>query len=102
MKVDQPAFKPAGAGSVNVAAGTVSANVQVQSGQNARHIRVANSGSVTVFVEFGTTNSTAASLTTSVPVLAGSVEIFSAPYEYAAAITASGTATVYFTPGEGM
>ena len=38
----------------------------------------------------------------SMPISAGAVEIFSAPYEFVAAITASGTAQLYFTPGEGL
>jgi hypothetical protein len=101
QNVNQPAFKPAPAGTVNIAAGTSTGNVQVQTGGEARHVRVFNSGAVIVFVEFGQSGVTA-STSTSAPVAPGSVEIFSSPYPYAAAITASSTATVYFTPGEGI
>lgn len=101
MKVDQPAFRPVAGATVNIAAGTTTASVAVNTGKTSKHIRVVNTGSVTVFVEFGESGVTA-SLATSIPILAGSAEIFGCPDEYVAAITASGTGTVYFTPGEGM
>lgn len=100
--INQPAFRPNSAATVNLNAGVASANVQVQTGNFSRHVRVFNSGANTAFVEFGTSNAVAASTTTSMPVAAGTVEIFSCPEPWVAAITGSGTALLYFTPGEGM
>lgn len=100
MHVDQPAFKPVPGTTVSLAATTVSASAQINPGKFSRHLRIVNTGSVTAFVEFG--ESGVAATTSAIPILAGSVEIFSVPDQYVAAITASGTAQMYFTPGEGM
>ena len=71
--------------------------------------RVINSGTVTVFMGYGTTasdatNNTAVVTTTgaSFPLLAGTDEILTfVPNAYFTGITSSGTASVYITPGDG-
>jgi hypothetical protein len=82
------------------------ARIQVHTG-NSKHIRVYNKGAVEVYLAFG-----ASGLLRSIPVVgtpalgmpipAGAVEIFTATVGYVAAITPSGTADLFFTPGEGM
>jgi len=72
--------------------------------------RIINSGSVTVFLGYGTSSSDASNnavvITTtglSFPLLAGTDEILSfVPNAYFTGITASGTANVYITPGDGL
>ena len=99
--VNQPAFRPDVAATVNLAATTASSRVQVQPSHQSRHVRIFNSGTVTVFIEAGDSTITA-SASTGMPIAAGTVEIISAPSGYIAAITSTGTATLYFTPGEGI
>jgi hypothetical protein len=102
MSVKQSAFRPHPAATVNLAAGVASANVQVQSGQNAGHVRIFNSGAVTVFIEIGNTSGITAAVATGCPIAPGTIEVIACPFQYVAAITASGAATLYFTPGEGI
>ena len=72
--------------------------------------RIINSGTVTVFLGYGTTSSEATNnavvvSTTgpSYPLLAGTDEILSfVPNAYFTGVTSSGTATVYITPGDGL
>jgi hypothetical protein len=66
-------------------------------------LRVANAGPNTVYVTWGIGAQTA-SVTTSVPVMSGTVEIFCKGFaDTVAAICASTqTATVYFSVGEGQ
>lgn len=72
--------------------------------------RVVNSGTVTAFLGAGpsaaeaATNSAVVTTTgNGVPLLPGAVEIFSFPPEwFFTASTASGTAAIYITPGEGL
>lgn len=72
--------------------------------------RIINSGSVTVFLGYGTSASDASNncavVTTtgpSFPLLAGTDEILTfVPNAYFTGITASGNATIYITPGDGM
>jgi len=72
--------------------------------------RIINSGSVTVFLGYGTasadaTNSAVVVTTTgpAYPILAGTDEILTfAPNAYFTGITGSSTAAVYITPGDGM
>lgn len=61
--------------------------------------RLFNSGSVTVFVEFG--SSTATATTSSMPVPAGLVEVVHTGVgsTHAAAITSAGSTTIYMTAG---
>ena len=72
--------------------------------------RIINSGSVTVFLGYGTTasdasNNAVAVTTTgaSFPLLPGTDEILTfVPNAYFTAITSTGTANIYVTPGDGM
>jgi len=72
--------------------------------------RIINSGSVTVFLGYGSdgasANSNAAIITTtgtSIPLLPGTDEVLSfVPNAYFTGITSTSNATVYVTPGDGM
>ena len=72
--------------------------------------RIINSGTVIVFLGYGTTaanaNTNATVVTTTspaFPLLPGTDEILTfAPNAYFTGITTSGTANVYVTPGDGM
>lgn len=98
MKANIPTFAPGNVTS-NVVASTTSATAAMDA--NALVVRVYNSGSVTAFIRFGRTTATAT--TSDMPLPPGAVETFSkGSYDVLAAITASGTATVYVTSGEGF
>jgi hypothetical protein len=64
--------------------------------------RIYNAGNVPVFVKWGSGTQTAT--TAAMPLAPGAVEVFGKldSWDNVAVITASGTATVYFTPGEGI
>ena len=72
--------------------------------------RIINSGSVTVFLGYGTASADAANNATVVtstgpayPLLAGTDEILSfVPNAYFTGITSSGSAAIYITPGDGL
>jgi hypothetical protein len=92
----------------NTAAPTAVQCVSTTLGGN--QYRIINSGSVTVFLGYGTSASDAANncaivSTTgaSFPLLAGTDEILTfVPNSYFTGITASSNATIYVTPGDGM
>ncbi len=96
-------FAPQGT-TKNITAATVSSNVALSVldvAPNSRNVRVFNSTSVIVFIEFGTSSSVAAVVATSMPIPPGGVETFNAPGEvtYVAGITGAGGGTCYFTEG---
>jgi hypothetical protein len=99
------AFLPQSQTTVNIAANNASQLVQlVSSSQVIQAVRAFNSGNVTVFVAFGS-NTVTANASTSMPIGTSlPAEVFSLPNgaTYAAAITSSGNATVFFTSGEGI
>lgn len=66
-------------------------------------VRLFNDGAQKVFVRFGTDNTVNAALT-DVPLAPGAVEVFKVQgnMTYLAAISASGTGTLYATLGEGV
>ena len=72
--------------------------------------RVINTGSITVFLGYGSTSAEAAnnavvvtSSQTAFPLLPSTDEILTfVPNAYFTAISASGTATIYITPGDGL
>ena len=72
--------------------------------------RVINTGTITVFLGYGTTSAEATnnavvvtSSQTSFPLLPSTDEILTfVPNAYFTAISASGTATIYITPGDGL
>lgn len=98
------AFLPYEVDTATVEAGTTSAPtaliLPVVSGRRVQ-VRVYNAGTVPVFIVFGREDAVAT--TGATPVAPGSTAIFTVPEgaTHVAAITASGTATVYFTAGEG-
>jgi hypothetical protein len=69
---------------------------------DASTVRLYNAGTATAFVKFGDVTVTAA--TTNMPIPAGAIEAFRPPgaSTHIAAITSSGTATLYVTSGEGQ
>lgn len=102
-------FQPTDGATVNIAATVASGNVLVSSGapQGRIQVSITNAGTATAFVKFGKDNTVAATTTKDVPVLGGQMRILSATLDadgtlYAAAIMASGTATIYFTLGVGI
>ena len=95
------AFAP-GAATVNLSATSTSDNVQFQEARNSRHIRVHNYGPDPVWIEFGDED-VEADTDTSMPMPAGSVEVFSCTALFVAAVTdGADTSTVYITAGEGI
>jgi hypothetical protein len=92
----------------NVAAPTAVQCLSTTLGGN--QYRIINSGTVTVFLGYGTTSSDSSNnavvVTTtglSFPLLAGTDEILTfVPNAYFTGVTASGTAAVYITPGDGL
>jgi hypothetical protein len=103
----QEAFQPIGA-TVNFT-GATSAPTAVQPNPSNvvnTNFRFVNTGAVTVFLGTGTTSAiavTAASVTTGIPLVAGAVEVMSFPQgTFFTGITASGTAVVYVTQGQGL
>ena len=92
----------------NTAAPTAVQAVSTTLGGN--QYRIINAGSVTVFLGYGTTSSDASnnaavitSTGLSYPLLAGTDEILTfQPNAYFTGITASGNATIYITPGDGL
>ena len=103
-------FFPLGA-TVNLEADTSSDSVALTAyDPSLGTVRIYNSGTVDVFVAFGTSGVTAA-LASGMPVKAGNTEVFglgstllradTTPPTHVAMITASDTATVYLTSGVG-
>lgn len=97
------AFNPVEDGTVSISASTSSSRIQVQSVVTTNsHVRIVNTGAVTIFIKRGVDNTVVAT-TSDIPIMPGTIEVFTlAGYTYIAAITASGTGTIYFTPGEGL
>ncbi len=84
------------AASSNVSLAAIGAHLQVM-------VTAPASNAATAFIKFGTDNTVAAAVTDT-PILAGTVQVFTieSGVDYAAGITASSTATLYFTPGDGQ
>jgi hypothetical protein len=100
--MNMPVFRPMGA-TVNLAVTTTTGSVPLTTSLNSREeVRIVNPSSVVMFIEFGASDVTAATAT-SMPMLPGTVETFEvAPSQtHVAAITASGSATLYATTGRG-
>ena len=97
------AFLPQ-ANTVNVAVSNTSAAVALGTlyGTTGQQVRVYNNSSQAVFIAFGGSTVTA-SLTTSMPLPPGDVEVFNCTgSSYIAVIAAAAGGTVYATLGEGM
>lgn len=97
------AFAPAG-NTVNLAVTTTTGRVALTAPASAGGYqeRLYNAGSATVFVRFGT-NTIEATTGTGMPIPSGQTEVFTvaSTVTHVAAITASGTATLYATTGYG-
>jgi hypothetical protein len=97
-------FSPVGTNTTAVSCSTSSANGALNlpsATYGGASVRLYNSGSVTVFVQFG--NSSVAATTSHMPIPAGAAESFQIGpgVTHVAGITASSTATLYATPGCG-
>lgn len=95
------AFRPATAATVNISTSTSSARVQIAGAASFGSYRVHNAGTTTAFIAEGDVTVTAAT-TTGVPIPAGAIEVLSFGNTHIAAILASGTGTLYITPGDGI
>jgi hypothetical protein len=96
----QVPFQP-GLPTVTLAVTATTARVQVQPSGNNKSIRVFNSGTVPVFIACGDSAITATTAA-GMPIAPGTVEIIGCTVTHIAGIAASGTASVYLTPGNGM
>lgn len=97
--MNEAAFAPGTTASLAVSAAT--ASVQLTGG--GVNVEVQNTSTVNMFVKLGTASVTAA--VTDYPVLPGQSKLISRDpntQTYIAAITASGSGTLYATPGEGV
>lgn len=92
-------------GTVSVSAGTTSANVAIDLSSGLyQQVRIYNASDVTIFVNFGDSNSIDAG-TSDLPIASGSVEVISISptTTHAAAESITGSAnTIYFTPVRGV
>lgn len=107
MSYSSAAFRPGV--SVKVAATTSSGSTIVDMGTQAAQVRVVNTGSVPAFVRFNNENTgNAAAVPTSTYgvghtcIGAGATDVFTVQARYITAITASSTADLYVTVGEGL
>lgn len=103
---DVSPFGPAGSATVALPVTAVSARVAVQSGLKNRRVRIYNAGTSDAAIEFGDSTIVAVFPTgatgASMVIPAGAVEVLTIGASNLAAITATGTATLYITPGEGI
>jgi hypothetical protein len=99
------AFRPLGTNkTVNLVVTAVAAQLTIpDSPLGVRALRIANVGTTPIFIEFGDTTTTA-SVTTSMPILANTVEVFTLDYTdtIVSAIAAGAGSTMYITYGEGL
>lgn len=98
------AFIPALDANIPLSATTTTSSASLKNGNAPMQVRIYNAGTATAFLNFGTSAVTAT--TSGFPVPSGAIEVITIPGNatttYAAAITASGTASVYITPGAGI
>lgn len=86
---------------VSLTVTTTTGSVQFQPTPTGPNVRFYNTGAVAAFVVCGDSGITATTVT-GIPLAPGTVEVLACPGTYIAAITASGTTTVYITPGTGI
>lgn len=92
-------FMPNGQDTATIAATIASARVALDPYSNA--VRIINKGAEDAFIQFGDENVTAT--TAKMPITSGATETFTkGSATHMAAVTASGTAILYVTSGEGM
>ena len=105
MQYVRPFGQLQGQASVNLTVTGTTANVAVPvSGIGFRSVRIVNSGTQAVSLEFGKSNAVTAVISTSILMLANSAEVFLLPPDitYIAAIAASTGSTLNITVGEGI
>jgi hypothetical protein len=93
-------FRPVANGTLTLSATTSSSRVQVSAVAVPQEYRIYNAGTVAVFIEDGNSAVTA-NTTADVPIAPGAIEVLTLAGTHVAGITASGTATIYITPGDG-
>ena len=95
-------FQPIPTGSLNITATTTTSALTIPARPTV--VRLHNASAQIIFVEFGTAgNTTAATLTTSMPIPAGGVELFEKGLsDRISVIVAATTGLLYVTPGEGQ
>lgn len=94
-------FKPLPGQTKTISATASSSSVQFLTQGKGRSIRIFNAGSATTFVRLGKGSATAL-VADDMPIPSGAIEVFDfGLYDTIAGITASSTATVYVTLGEG-
>lgn len=105
MSLQKRAFRPQGVNkTVNIAVTATSQLLAIpNTAHGTRSLRIVNSGSQTIFLDFVTTTGTSVA-TTSMPMLAGTIEIFTFANDitHVAVIAAATGSTMYITPGEGL
>ena len=95
----QAAFRASGP-TLTLAVTATSGRVQVEATDVTQHARVYNAGTVAVFVACGDVT-VVATTAAGMPIAPGTVEVIGC-LSHLAGITASGTATLYVTPGSGI
>ena len=99
------AFRPQGINNtVNVAVTTTSQLLAIPNTPlGTRSLRIVNSGTQNIFLDFVTTTGTSVA-TTSMPMLPGSIEVFTFGNDitHIAVIAGAVGSTIYITPGEGL
>jgi len=96
----QSAFRASGP-TVTLAASTTTARVQILPADvTTQHARIYNSGTVAAFVACGDVT-VVATTAAGMPIAPGTVEVIGCT-SHIAGITATGTATLYLTPGSGI
>lgn len=104
MSMQTRAFRPLSA-TQNATVTAGSAAIALNNLNGTRAVRVANVGAGTIFINFGEAATTAATTTTSMVMLANTVEVFTAGPAVSHVAVINGTATnnvVYTTVGEGL
>ena len=104
MQYVRPFGQLQGANSATLAVTGTTGRVAVPvSGIGFRSLRIANAGTQTIFVNFGTSTVNAV-IANDMPILAGSVEVFLLPPDitHVAAIASTTGSTMYLTVGEGV
>lgn len=99
-------FHPAKGATVSIAVSSSTQPLKITRQDGRCDVRVYNSGTATVWIDFGDSTVTT-SAATGMPIPAGAVCGFNTPKPYndglyVAVIAAGATGTVYFTPGVGI
>lgn len=101
MNVTVVPFAPKSASTITITAETTSSAQVIDPGPGrCRRLRIYNAGPNLAFVEV-TGSGGAVSSATGMPIPSGEITIVTATGSHLAAVTTSGSATLYVTPGEG-